>query len=1396
MESQPKVFNSKKTIKKKLIIEEDNEIELLDKIISENNEMSYFVNQITRKDVLNNMLLNPKLGGKNLFKLIIKENNPLCEDRDETREGWLYETFWEIIIILKCVENINYSEILAGQLDNLKKITNINELLKCKVSGGGNNISDMTIRDGETLIPFTIKYKNKFSETDVSKINNKIVSQNISTNYKIGLIVKDKEVIKNHKYKNKLNIDKQMHDEIIKNGLLFDEEDLIRALDVFCERFNQNELIDDFIEKINSEYLLSPTRQLLRKKLHQRMSEMMFINSVSKNKHNMFVIGHKPRSGKSITILLDAKNLLENGYNKILIMTAVADTIKNFVEDLTKYINFKNINYKLQNEFDTVDEAFIGIVFCSVQYLKIDGKNKITKDILKNIGFDAIITDECHLGGSTDKTKTNILDINPDIDEIRANIKLSIFASGTPDKTIKYYGIPSSCLSLWEMEDEGYMKELEKPNLSEEVRENIINYMSKRHGPLFMECLHDNTLNKDYSKHPTQVLMKHTIPQSLIDEINDYNLNHGTKYGYSCSSLFALRQFINDKGEVEYDTEFELCNTSDGISILKSFFECIISKNKNNNSTIIKQIENTQSSYKSRMSTDKDPLLIIMYCPTHTGNNKIDQLQQTIVKFLNQHKLWCEYNIAFSNSNSNTGNASEDYNSFIETIKNNAKKDNKIGSILLLGNKGSVGITYHDCDVTISLDDGHNLDNYKQRLARSLTEAPGKTIGINVDMNIQRSYLFVIDLIQKYRKNTKTTKTNAEILYYLYEHNIFKFDPQQFNNGKVRIIEIMSFYQKESEKIIASIDDTILLENIICDDDMRDFIKTDFKQKITIQKINNDLEGEQQNCPKGDKTKYNIDAPDDVVDKKISKEEEEEEEETKQIEILTNQTLEMCKGFLIPTLALISRSSKIVDFKELFVNEETKALIFSLLKDKKIELEISNYNIVINIMNHIMDNNSEIINNIREIYATAPSHKIRDLIEKHFIPTVDEKVKNAEVPTPRRQVDAQLNNFITEFWETPKKLMEPCCGKGNFVLGMFDYLYNGLENLYPDNEERCRVTLKNIYYADLTALNVFITTEILKCHIQSYCGVDDFVGFVFNGHVGDTLELDIKQKWNVDGFDAVIGNPPYNSNGDTSTGNTIWQSFTTKALEEWLLPNGYLSFIHPPGWRKPSTNKGKFAKMFDLMSKQNQMIYLEIHGIEDGKKLFNCGTRYDWYLIQKIPQYKNTIVKDCDGVVNEINLVVLNWLPNNNIEKIMKLINKPEKIKILCDFSYSRLDKKVVSVTESEQYKYPLIYLTPKKGVRRMYSNVNNKGHFGISKVIIGETGMENAINDYAGEYGMTQDSFGIIIKTQEEGDEILKAVNNPDFIELVRVSCSWSNFRIDYRLFKDFNEDFWKEFL
>lgn len=48
--------------------------------------------------------------------------------------------------------------------------------------------------------------------------------------------------------------------------------------------------------------------------------------------------------------------------------------------------------------------------------------------------------------------------------------------------------------------------------------------------------------------------------------------------------------------------------------------------------------------------------------------------------------------------------------------------------------------------------------------------------------------------------------------------------------------------------------------------------------------------------------------------------------------------------------------------------------------------------------------------------------------------------------------------------------------------------------------------------------------ELLKCHIQSYTGLDA-VDFQFNTNVGDTLKLNIKEKWRIDGFHAVIGNP-------------------------------------------------------------------------------------------------------------------------------------------------------------------------------------------------------------------------------------------------------------------------------
>jgi len=432
------------------------------------------------------------------------------------------------------------------------------------------------------------------------------------------------------------------------------------------------------------------------------------------------------------------------------------------------------------------------------------------------------------------------------------------------------------------------------------------------------------------------------------------------------------------------------------------------------------------------------------------------------------------------------------------------------------------------------------------------------------------------------------------------------------------------------------------------------------------------------------------------------------------------------------------------------------------------------------------------IDQIRTLYEVSPPEKIRDVVAKHFIPSTKEKQNFAEIATPINLVDDMINIIDKNFWKTTPKILEPCCGKGNFILALFDILYEYLENIYKSPYETCKVIIEEcLHYIDISPLNVFITTELLKCHVQSYCGLE-YVDFKFNKSIGDSLTMELNEK-----FDLIIGNPPYNSYGNTGTGNTIWQNFTKKALNEWLLPNGYLLFVHPPGWRKPNTERGKFGKMFDLMTKQNQMIYLEIHGIKDGQKIFNCGTRYDWYLIEKTNQYKNTIIVYEDKKQNEINLSEWSWLPNSNILEINKILakNDGERCPIMYDRTAYEPRKKWMSSKETPEFKYPCVHSTPKAGIRYMYSKVNDRGHFGVSKVIFGDSGIYKPVIDMDGKYGMTQHSMAIKVDNLEEATFISKVIESDKFDKFIQ-SCLYSSYAIDWNIFKYFKKDFWKEFI
>lgn len=1329
----------------------------------------------TKKDLLRRMLDNKHLPGEMFLDFLLDEG----KNTSASRKGFLYETIFQILILLKCVSGIPYNELFDGQPSSLRKVENIMNFMKTNIKTGNNPI-DISLKQDDTFIVFSCKYNKAYKETDVVLIDAEM-KLNCIEKYKVALIVKDRTFITDRKVRNTKGVRKIHHDEIQKNNLLFDREDAIRALDVFSSTFSENTMnINEFVEFINGEYFLSPRRQLVIK-LHQKVSMIKFIELISQPrlKSPYFCLAHKPRSGKSITLLSMSNYLLKNGYPKILFLTSVPATINSFVETIDNFVDFRCINYVLQKDVDSISDTFNGILLCSTEYLKMD-KQSIKNDFLKRMNFDVVIIDESHQGSSNDKTKDDILSVNSQTDSLLLNSRITIFASGTSQKTQRYYRIPKAHVFEWEIEDESYMKQLNK-------NPEVMNLLISRHGNRFLECLNDNTLNKDYSLHPTQVLMKHSISSSLIDDINTYNSTHGTDFGYNCASLFALRQTINEKGERDYKSEFEICSSVDGQEIMKSFLETIISPQRMFK-TVMKQIEKTQTHYGSRKSSVETPLLFLVYLPVNTGNNTISRLQETLKNFLEEKRLWSDYQIEYSNSIGDTGDFKEEYNEYIKTIMGRTKTNKKRGCILLLGNKGTVGITYRECDVTISLDSGHNLDTQKQKYSRALTEATGKTIGINVDMNVQRTYSYILDMLHKHRKSTPTNKSSAEILQYLFENNIFLFNPQQIENGNMTTLEILSYYQTECDNMIKSIDDSYLLDGIECNDDMRDMIKDFHYKSLFSDKINKELEGENLDCPEGGITNIKeLDIKNGGCNIDGDTETKLDENEEEKIEDMINKTCELCKQFLFPLMSLISRIYHLTDFKEIFTNKITLSLIMSLLKDK-IELDLIKSNMFIQIMNTIIDINDEIVNNIREIYSTAPSNKLRSLIEKHFIPSHEEKKKNAEVPTPVKLVDDMLGVIPSDFWKTPKRVFEPCCGKGNFVLGIFDKFYSGLEELYPDYEERCRVIITEcLYYADITPLNVFITTEILKCHVQSYCGLEE-LDYEFNGLVGDTLKINISE------FDAVIGNPPYQQKVGPKKTETLWDKFVIKSFT-LLKPHGYLVYVHPSGWRNID---GKFKNIQnEILTRDLQ--YLEIHNEKDGIKTFGSETRYDWYVLKNVRvDSTNTIIKFQDGNTNTINVNGLKFIPNGEYEKIMSMIVKEgeENVDVIHDYSLYETRKSWMSRTKTKECSYPCVYTVNSKSEITYYYSSKKHGHYDIPK-FIWSNGRISSIGSYVdtnGDYGLTQFAYAIIDKP-ENLQKIKRVFDSKEFRKLMEL-CAVGQLTINYKVISLFKKDFWKNFV
>lgn len=278
-------------------------------------------------------------------------------------------------------------------------------------------------------------------------------------------------------------------------------------------------------------------------------------------------------------------------------------------------------------------------------------------------------------------------------------------------------------------------------------------------------------------------------------------------------------------------------------------------------------------------------------------------------------------------------------------------------------------------------------------------------------------------------------------------------------------------------------------------------------------------------------------------------------------------------------------------------------------------------------------------------------------------------------------------------------------------------------------------------------------------------------------------------------FDVVVMNPPYQppvkkKTGGSGSSNVLWDKFVALGLD-LLEKDGYLAAVHPNKWRKPDDD------LFKTMTAQN-LLHLEMYSKKDGIKTFGAQTPYDWYILQKSKYAGKTTIKDFKGEKQTLNLKQFNFLPNCDIPLVQKLLAKNGESK--CDVLYSRTvtakDRPWVQEEETKKFCYPCIHTTGKSGVRYCYSS-KREGFFDIPKVIFGDGDViGNAVVDFEGKYSMTQHAIGIRISSQEEGEQMKKALESPVFNELLQNSLRFSQFMIDWKVFTVFRKDFWKEFI
>jgi len=381
-----------------------------------------------------------------------------------------------------------------------------------------------------------------------------------------------------------------------------------------------------------------------------------------------------------------------------------------------------------------------------------------------------------------------------------------------------------------------------------------------------------------------------------------------------------------------------------------------------------------------------------------------------------------------------------------------------------------------------------------------------------------------------------------------------------------------------------------------------------------------------------------------------------------------------------------------------------------------------------------------------------------DIPAVKYKPSNQNKEELGEVQTDFSLIRMMLDLIPGEKWSDPSLVwLDPACGRGNFMISIYNRLFFSLQAIIPDDLIRKRHIIEKMLYM----------VEINEDHIA-------YLKSIF-GEKANIAHADFLSWTPNTTFDIIVGNPPFNINGTIKVptnsilkkkndGKTIWPAFVRHSLH-LLQDKGCLLMITPCIWMKPDK-----ANIYPLLTSLH-IDRIHCFSNTESNKIFHgaAQTPTCFFLLTKEPQ---------TGVLSLYDRSVERYLPYclresapipvfgasifAKLQPYLRKVGHPHVIKTSMPSKRALLSK-----TQTADCSYcnirTCIIQNKSPSLVFEYSNMP-LAYYGEPKLVLAHKMYGFPYYDKTGEYGISRRDNYVMLKLSNDENEQWKAFLSTKF--------------------------------